>query len=326
MTTARDLCLDAINESGANGVGQTPLAEDINAAFTRLQRMVAVWQTNRWLVPSLQNIKFNSTGAKSYSVGIGGDINIQRPDDIKSAYVVQLNTGSTPVSLGMEKIFAYENYAQIAVKDLFSLPDHFFYDAQYPLANYYPWPIPQSGQYELHIIVKSLLGFGTTITQGAITAGGGAYVDAIYPNVSLTGGSGTGATADITVTGGAVALLNLDTGGQNYAIGDVLSASNTDLGGIGTGFKYTVQNTGPTIDTVISMPPEYEEALMYNLALRVCSYYQVDPIKTTKAIAKSSLNVIRKANTQVPRLTMPAAPGVRTGRAFNIYNPDGNGG
>jgi hypothetical protein len=141
--------------------------------------------------------------------------------------------------------------------------------------------------------------------------------------VSLTGGSGTGATADITVTGGAVALLNLDTGGQNYAIGDVLSASNADLGGAGAGFTYTVQNTGPTIDTVISMPPEYEEALMYNLALRACSFYQVDPIKTTKAIAKSSLNVIRKANTQVPRLTMPAAPGVRTGRAFNIYNADG---
>lgn len=322
MVTARDLCIDAISESGALGVGQTPLSEDIEAAFTRLRRIVAVWQTNRWLVPSLQNVKFNSTGAISYSIGLGGDINIPRPDDIKASYVVQLNTGSNPVSLPLQKIFSYESYALIAVKNLPSLPDHFFYDAAFPLANYFPWPSPQAGQYELHIIIKSLLGFGTTIIEGDISAGGAGGVDAIYPNVALTGGSGSGATADITVTGGAVALLNLDTGGQDFAIDDVLSAAAGDIGGV-VGFTYTVDNIGPDIDTVVKMPIEYEEALMYNLSLRVCSYYQVQPQPITQKLAKAGLNVIRKANTQVPTLTMPLAPGVRSGRAFNLFNADG---
>lgn len=322
-TTARSICTDAIKESGALGVGQTALPEDINDAFTRLQRMVNVWQTNRWLVPSLQDIKFNSTGAKSYSIGLGGDINIQRPNDIKGAYVVQLNTGSNPVSLQMKKIFSYEDYIRIAVKNLPSLPDHFFYDAQYPLANYFAWPIPQAGMYELHIIIQSLIGFGSTIATGAITNGGALYTDAIYPNVALTGGIGSGATADITVTAGKVALLNLDTGGQDYAIGNVLSCAAADIGGTGAGFTYTVDSITSTPDSQIIAPIEYEEAIMYNLALRACSFYQVDPIKTTKEIAKSSLNVIRKANTQIPTLSMPAAPGVRTGRSFNLYNADG---
>lgn len=323
MTTARDICTDALSESGALGVGQTALAEDIDAAFTRLQRMVKVWQQKRWLVPSLQEISFTGDGSLKYSIGLGGDINIIRPNDIKSGWVVQLNTGSNPVSLPLKKIFSFEDYGRITIKPLSSLPDHFFYDAQYPLGHIYPWPLPNS-QYELHFLIQSGLNFGSTIDEGEITAGGAAYVDAIYPNVELTGGSGTGATADITVTAGAVAIVSLLTGGQDYVIGDVLSADNADLGGAGAGFTWTVQDIDANLDSEIIMPEEYEEALMYNLALRVCSYYQVPPQPITLKLAKSSLNTIRQNNTQVPALTMPAAPGVRIGKAFNIYNADGH--
>lgn len=323
MTTARDLVSLAAKQAGILGLGQTLNAEDTNDIFTLMQQMIAQWQKKRWLVPSLQSLKFTTTGAKSYSVGIGGDINIQRPSDIKGAYVVQLNTGSTPVSLPLKKIFAYEDYIRISVKELTSLPDHFFYDGQYPLANLFIWPIGNNAQYEIHILLESLLGFGTTIKSGSITTGGAAYVDGIYPAVPLSGGSGTGASADITVTGGAVAIviLNADSS-QNYAIGDVLSANNLDLGGAGAGFTWTVSNITSDINTEIVMPPEYEEALFLNLSLRVSSMYQMEPMTETRKLAKGSLNTLRMANTQVPTLTMPAAPGVRTGKAFNLYNPD----
>lgn len=322
MTVARDIVIDAIDESGALGVGQTPLSEDVDKIFRRLQRMVKVWQANRWLLPSLQELSFVADGSKSYTFGLGGDVNIKRPNDIKGGYVIQLNTGYNKVSLPLKKIFSYEDYIRITVKDLPSLPDHFFYDAQYPLANFFPWPIPNA-QYEIHVIFQSLLGFGSTILTGNITTGGAAYTNGNYPNVALTGGIGSGATADITVTAGAVALVNLNTGGQDFAIGNILTAAAADIGGTGAGFTWTVTDITSTIDSEIIMPEEYEEALMYNLALRACSFYQVDPIEQTKRLARAGLNIIRKNNTQVPALTMPAYPGVKTGRAFNLYNADG---
>ena len=321
MTTARQICVDALKESGSLGVGQDPLAEDINDAFTRLQRMFAVWQKNRWLVPSLEELVITATGQKYYTVGLGGDFNIVPPSDIKGGYIIQRNTGQTSVSLQMRKIFSYEDYIRITVKDLNSLPDHFFYDNRYPIAKLYPWPIPNS-TYELHFLAQSRLIFNTTISEGSIVAGGAAYTDGVYQDVELTGGFGTGAQADITVTAGAVAIVTLKAGGQNYTIGNILGVDAASIGGTGAGFEYKVTNTTSTLDTEIDMPEEYEEAIMYNLALRVCSMYQVEPMDQTKRLAKAGLNNIRKNNTQIPSLSMPVAPGVRTGPAFNIYNPD----
>lgn len=329
MTTARDLCIDALKESGALGVGQTPLAEDINDAFTRLDRMVAQWQKKRWLVPSLQSIYKIWPGTKSVTVGINGFFDIQRPNDVKGGYIIQINTGSNPVSLPLKKIFSYEDYIRIAVKDLPSLGTYFFYDGQFPLANLFVWPVPQDGQYEVHILIESLLGFGSTITSAVIESGGTLYTDGIYNNVPLIASGifqssvGSGATADITVTAGAIAVVNLLTGGQDYVINDSLSVNPADVGGTGGGFLYLVRNIGPNINTEIVMPPEYEEALMYNLAIRVCSMFQVPPMDETRRLAKASLNTIRVANTQIPALIMPNVPGLRTGPAFNIWNADG---
>lgn len=322
MTTARDLCTDSLKEAGILGVGQTALSEDINDAFTRLQRMVAVWQKQRWLVPSLQEFSFTADSSQYYTVGLGGNINIVPPSDIKGGYVIQRNTGQNPVSMSLKKIFSREDYIRISIKLLPSLPTHFFYTNEYPLAKLFPWPIPSS-LYELHFIYQSRLGFGSTISNGSITTGGAAYTNGQYNGVALTGGVGLGATADITVTGGVVSVVNLATGGQDFAIGNILTAAAADIGGTGAGFTWTVSDITSNLDTEIIMPEEYEEALMYNLTLRVCSMYQVEPMPQTVRLAKSGLNIIRKNNTQVPQLTMPAAPGVRTGKSFNIYNPDG---
>lgn len=76
-------------------------------------------------------------------------------------------------------------------------------------------------------------------TLGAITPGSG-YVSAVYTNVPLTGGSGIGAKATIAVVGGAVSTVTITDRGASYVVGDVLSASNTNLGGTGSGFSIPV--------------------------------------------------------------------------------------
>jgi hypothetical protein len=70
--------------------------------------------------------------------------------------------------------------------------------------------------------------------------GGSLYVDNTYTDVPLTGGSGFGATADITVSGGVVTSVTVTNVGAGYEVGDVLSADNADLGGAGSGFSIDV--------------------------------------------------------------------------------------
>ena len=78
---------------------------------------------------------------------------------------------------------------------------------------------------------------GQITTLGAITAGS-LYTNGVYQNVSLTGGSGANATADIVVTGGAVTACTLTFGGNFYVVGDILSCSS--LGPTGSGFAIPV--------------------------------------------------------------------------------------
>src|ERR1700743_29310 len=82
------------------------------------------------------------------------------------------------------------------------------------------------------------------VATGHISAAGTLYGDGVYPGVLFTGGTGAGFTADVTVAGGLVTAVVAtgpqDITGQDYTVGDVLSASAADLGGSGSGFTYTV--------------------------------------------------------------------------------------
>jgi hypothetical protein len=82
-----------------------------------------------------------------------------------------------------------------------------------------------------------------TIVQGqisllVITNGGVGYTNGVYPNVSLTNGTGANAVADIVVTGGAITAVNLTFGGNFYVVGDTLSCSS--IGNTGSGLVLTV--------------------------------------------------------------------------------------
>lgn len=79
---------------------------------------------------------------------------------------------------------------------------------------------------------------------GIITSAGSGYTpltgSQVYTNVTLTGGSGSGAKADITVTGGVIVNVDLTRGGSGYTTNNVLSASAASIGGTGTGFQFTI--------------------------------------------------------------------------------------
>ena len=111
-------------------------------------------------------------------------------------------------------------------------------------------PTPDSSYYtELHYynypdsIVQS-----PVATLGVIT-GGSAYTTGTYFNVPLTGGTGSGALATITVSGGAVTAVTITNGGVQYTAGGSLSALAANIGGTGSGFSVligTVTNSSGT--------------------------------------------------------------------------------
>lgn len=71
-----------------------------------------------------------------------------------------------------------------------------------------------------------------------------------------------------------------------------------------------------SLGETIVLPLEYFAALKWNLAIRVAASYKLPVDPALVALAKDSLNVIRNANTQIPRLRMPADL-IRPG----VYNP-----
>lgn len=235
MTTALDIITLALKISGVIGVGQTPLAEDANDAFTTLNMMLSQWQNKRWLIWHLIDVSFTSTGAQSYTVGTGQQFNCKRPDRLEAAFFRQL-IPSTPnqIDYPLEIISARETYNDIALKTLTSFPSYIFYDSAYPIGFVYPWPLPQANLYSVHITIKEALNDFTSLNQ------------------------------------------------------------------------------------VISLPEEYNAALLYNLAVRLRPAYQLPPEPTLLALAKDALAVIRGSNTQIPRLQLPRD--LTRGGIYNVYS------
>lgn len=234
MTTANDLILLSLKESGVLGVGQTPQAEDANDALRLLNAMMGQWQRRRWLVYHLIDVVKTGTGALSYSVGPGGDFDAARPDKIEAAYFRNV-TQPAPnnVDYPLAPIWSREEYNQIALKSLASFPQVYFYDSAWPMGFVFVWPVP-SAQYEIHISIKDTL------------------------------------------------------------------------------------QTFSSLTTEINLPPEYEEALHYNLAVRLRPLYQLSPDVQIIQLAKLALNTIKNANAQVPSLEMPTD--LKRGGIYNIYS------
>jgi hypothetical protein len=90
-------------------------------------------------------------------------------------------------------------------------------------------------------IVNSFRGSIATGTSSTTNVGSGTgYTNGTYTNVPLTGGTGSGALATVTIIGGSINSVNITTSGSGYSVGDILSASNTNLGGTGSGFQRRV--------------------------------------------------------------------------------------
>jgi len=181
-----DLIGMALEQLGVGVGGQNADAQGMNSGVMHLNMMLAQWQRRRWLVPNLVDTAFQSTGASVYYVGPGGDLDTPvRPDKIEAAYVRLLNgaplsqqgdfapsdfsasdfsdpvsgldAAAQPIDYPIEIIQSYEDYAGLGLKALRAWPNYAFYNPAFPQGEFHPWPIPQGGIWEFHLLFKQPL-------------------------------------------------------------------------------------------------------------------------------------------------------------------------
>ena len=102
---------------------------------------------------------------------------------------------------------------------------------------------------------------------------GTSYTDGTYTFVDITGGTGSGATADVTVTGGIVTSFAISSRGTGYTEADVLGI---DLPTSGTPFQFTVDYT---MNFVSLYQHEFgTDAIQGIVALAIESYFETNDL------------------------------------------------
>lgn len=90
--------------------------------------------------------------------------------------------------------------------------------------------------------VGSTLFTDSHVLTGTISNAGSAYTPGTYGNIQMSGGVGFDLYLNITVGGGGTitSVTIAQQGGYGYAASDVMTTSNGNIGGTGTGFTWTV--------------------------------------------------------------------------------------
>lgn len=154
--TALDLITGALRKTGQYAPGETISASDANDALDVLNALFdsmsndgeATYNTN-------ENIITLTPGKQTYTIGIGGDINIQRPLRIHTAYS-RLTTSTSAVDFPCE-IKDESAYTSLGLKTQPGpWPKWLFYNTGWPLATIYLWPVPTQGV-QLHFWTDMLL-------------------------------------------------------------------------------------------------------------------------------------------------------------------------
>ena len=249
------------------------------------------------------------------------------PNDYLSTYSIAVvdGTGAYSYLLNKDANFIREAYPTPTST---GLPRYYaLFGSQYSNLNELSFilgPTPDSSyQAELHYfyypisIVQGALPVNATVAAGSITNAGSLYTNGNYMNVPLTGGSGSGATANITVSGQTVTSVTIVNGGNFYVVGDVLSFSNTYTGNSGSGFVYTISSVNNTAGTSW-LGDNYDPVLFYG-AMREAMLFmkgEVDLVKYYEDKYTEALMQLNRLGTGLER-----GDAYRDGQARIPVNP-----
>lgn len=204
---------------------------------------------------------------------------LQRPTDFLSVFSLAVIDGSGNYNYLIDKDVnfmreAYPSPSSTGVPKYYSQFDgDGVVSAQ---GNFILAPTPSDGfTVELHYYYDPPSIVQSSISVLGAIAGGSGYTPGRYWDVPLTGGSGSGATANITVSGaGVVSAVDLVSSGALYVAGNTLAANNATLGG-GSLFSVPVNSVQNTSGTSW-FGDNAETVLLYGCLIEAYTYLKGD--------------------------------------------------
>ena len=139
--TVRDLLNRSLRLIGVLASGETAPADVITDALTSMNAMIDSWKNVGFLIyqNQVQTLTLTS-GTQSYTIGIGGTLNIERPVSINRVTFVQ-----NSIEYDLEVVTEYEWSAIPNKSTSASIPQKVYFNPTFPLGTLYFWPKPSSG-------------------------------------------------------------------------------------------------------------------------------------------------------------------------------------
>lgn len=142
MTTAREICTDALRLDGIIAANEPGDAADLDLCLRRLNGMLSSWSINRNNILSTVLETFPLVlNQASYTIGVGGNFNTAVPIKVEEATFIRYQTVDYIL-----KSIDEDQYSSIPYKGNGGIPYAFWFDRSPTLATIYFYPIPQSGQ------------------------------------------------------------------------------------------------------------------------------------------------------------------------------------
>lgn len=148
--TGLDLVTGTLRKIGQYAPGETLDAQDAQDAMDTFNGMLDLWSAqNLSVYNQIETVKSLTSGQASYTVGLGGDFNIERPLRMVKAYS-RITTGNSSIDFPCQLV-ALQKYADIGLKSQPGpWPKMAYYNSGFPLGTLTFWPVPSGGM-EFHL-------------------------------------------------------------------------------------------------------------------------------------------------------------------------------
>jgi hypothetical protein len=168
--TATDLITGALRKIGQYAPGETLAAADAQDALDTLNGMLDLWSAQKFSVYNqIETVQTLTAGQSSYTVGLGGYFNIERPLRIVKAYS-RITTSNSAVDFPCS-ITTLEKYAGVGLKSQPGpWPKMVYYNSGFPLGNLIFWPVPTQNV-EFHLWSDQVFGTLDLTSQVALPRG-----------------------------------------------------------------------------------------------------------------------------------------------------------